>query len=106
MTQTPDATPPTPARRTFWQRLVAIRPSDIVLLLVLCVIVGLVLAAFRIDPADLWVDFFGAVGRAWSAFFDSLGSTLRWAVQYLLLGAVIVVPIWIAWRLIKAFSRR
>ncbi|KAA5805198.1 hypothetical protein F1654_04225 [Alkalicaulis satelles] len=105
MSQTPDTLPP-PARRTFLQRLVAFKPSDIVLLVVLCVVVGLVLAAFRIDPAELWVDFFGAVARAWSAFFESIGSTLRWAVQYLLLGAVIVVPIWIVVRVITAASRR
>lgn len=94
------------ARPGFWRRLAAVRPSDIVILVVLCVVVGLALAAFNVDPADLWVDFFGAVGRAWTAFFDSIGSTLGWALRYLALGAVIVVPIWIVWRIIAAASRR
>jgi hypothetical protein len=106
MNRTPDAAPPPRARRSFWQRLAAVKPSDIVLLIVLCVVVGLILAAFNVDPADLWVDFFGAVGRAWTAFFDSIGSTLGWALRYLALGAVIVVPIWIVWRVITAASRR
>jgi len=107
MNQTPDAAPPPRRSRSFWQRLAAVKPSDIVLLVVLCVVVGLILAAFNVDPAELWVDFFGAVGRAWSTFFDSIGSTLGWAaLRYLALGAVIVVPIWIVWRIITAASRR
>jgi len=106
MNQTPDAAPPPRRSRSFWQRLAAVKPSDIVLLVVLCVVVGLILAAFNVDPAELWVDFFGAVGRAWSTFFDSIGSTLGWALCYLALGAVIVVPIWIVWRIITAASRR
>jgi hypothetical protein len=106
MNQLPHDTDAPRARRSFWRRLAAVRPSDIVILVVLCVVVGLALAAFNVDPADLWVDFFGAVGRAWTAFFDSIGSTLGWALRYLALGAVIVVPIWIVWRIIAAASRR
>jgi len=83
-----------------------VRPSDLVILVALCVIVGLVLAVFQVDPADLWVDFFGAVAEAWTEFFSTLGASVRWALQYFFLGAVIVIPIWLAIHLIRAFTRR
>jgi hypothetical protein len=102
----PPETAPHPAPRSFWRRLAAIRPNDIVLLLVLCVFVGLVLAVFNVDPATLWVDFFGAVAEAWSSFFHAIGSWLRWALQYFFLGAVIVLPIWLVWHILKAVMRR
>lgn len=101
-----EETSPTPQRRTLAQRLLSVRPSDLIILFCLCVVAGLVLAVFNVDPATLWVDFFGAVADAWASFFDALGSSLRWALQYFFLGAVIVLPIWLAIHLIRAFTRR
>ena len=105
--------PPPPARegetrakKSFMQRLLAIKPSDLIAVFFLCVLAGLVLAVFNVDPATLWVDFFGAVGEAWQRFFEILADSLGWAVQYFFLGAVLVIPIWIAWRIIKAASGR
>lgn len=105
-TQTParDAAPRT--KKTFVQRLVAIRPSDLIAVFFLCVLAGLILAVFNVDPATLWVDFFGAVGEAWQRFFQIIADSLGWAVQYFFLGAVLVIPIWIAWRIIRAASDR
>lgn len=93
-------------RRGFLARMAAVRPSDLVVLIFLCVLAGLVLAAFNVDPAELWVDFFGAAAEAWGRFFQIIGDSLAWGVQYFLLGAVLVVPIWIAWRVLKALSGR
>lgn len=105
MMESSENTTATP-RRSIAQRLLSVRPSDLVILVFLCVLVGLVLAVFNVDPARLWVDFFGAVADAWSEFFHTLGSSVRWAIQYFFLGAVIVIPIWLAVHLIRAFTRR
>jgi hypothetical protein len=88
------------------KRLANIRPADIVRLVFISILVGLILAAFRIDPRDLWVDFFGTIRDVWSRFITTLGDSIAWAVEYFLLGAIIVVPIWLAWHLIRAIGRR
>lgn len=91
--------------RGFVQRLFAMRFSDLVLLIIMCVVVGMVLAFLNVDPARLWVDFFGAIGEAWTSFFDNLWGALGWMIQYFFLGAVIIVPLFLIWRLIKALSK-
>lgn len=98
-----DAAPP---RKSFFHRVVAVRLRDILVLFLLCVLAGVILALFNIDPAELWVDFFGTIGRAWDRFFIIVTESLGWSVRYFLLGAVLVVPIWIVWRLIAAAGRR
>ena len=95
----------TPARKTFVQRLVSIKPSDLIALFFLCVLAGLVLAVFQVDPRELWVDFFATVGEAWREFFRIIFDSLDWAIQYFFLGAVLVIPIWIVWRVLKAMRR-
>ena len=101
-TRSEDAAP----RKTFLSRLLSIRPSDLIAIFFLCVLAGLVLAVFNVDPATLWGDFFGAVGEAWRSFFVIIADSLGWAVQYFFLGAVLVIPIWIVWRVIRAVSNR
>lgn len=96
----------TAGKKTFVQRLLAVRVRDIIVLFVLCVIAGLVLALFNIDPAELWVDFFGTMVRAWDRFFLIVSDSLVWSLRYFLLGAVLVVPIWIIWRVVAAAGRK
>lgn len=95
-----------PKRRTILQRLADIRPADLVILFFLCVLVGLLLAFFNVDPADLWVDFFATVGEAWNSFFGGLGELLGNALKYFFLGAVIILPIWAIWHVVRAVLRR
>lgn len=57
--------------------------------------VGVVLAVFGIKPIDLWRDFLDTIANIWAMGFDALD----WSVQYLLLGAVVVIPIFVAVRL-------
>jgi hypothetical protein len=64
-------------------------------LLVASVVVGILLAFFGIQPIDLWRDFLDTVGRIWHMGFDAID----WSVRYILLGAVVVLPIWVAVRL-------
>ena len=100
----PDAKPS--ASRSILQRLAAVKPSDLIILFFLCVLVGMILAVLNVDPASLWVDFFGALADAWSTFFENIGSAISWALQYFFLGAVIIVPIWLLFHVIRALTNR
>jgi lipopolysaccharide export LptBFGC system permease protein LptF len=52
--------------------------------------VGWFLTLFDITPLDLLKDLTGTIGQIYATALD----TVRWAADYILLGAVIVVPIW------------
>ena len=95
----------TTERKSFAQRLLRITASDVVRLIFLCVLVGFILAAFHIDPGRLWIDFFGTLGEAWGRFLTFITGSAGWAVQYFLLGAIIVVPIWLLVRFFRAMGR-
>jgi len=101
-----DETPATSTPRGFLERLIKVTPGDLIRLVFLSIIAGLVLAAFRVDPRRLWVDFFGTIYEAWGEFIDLSADLVRWSIDYLILGAILVVPIWIAFRLFKAFRGR
>ena len=61
-------------------------------------IVGLALSFFGVTPQALLHSF----GRTVVDIYDAVLSFLTWAIKYVLIGAVVVVPIWIAavlWRL-------
>lgn len=64
-------------------------------LVIASVAVGIVLAVFGIQPVDLWRDFLDTIGRIWQMGFDAID----WSLRYLLLGAVVVIPIFILVRL-------
>lgn len=67
----------------------------LVKLIVASVCVGIMLAIFGLDPYSLWEDFLGTFVRIWDMGFD----LIDWAWKYFLIGAIIVVPIWLAVRL-------
>ncbi|WP_203291816.1 DUF6460 domain-containing protein [Maricaulis parjimensis] len=95
----------TPERRTFVQRLISLSAKDIVRLVLLCVLAGFLLAALNVNPRDLWIDFFGTLAESWSRFASFIIDSAGWAVEYFLLGAVLVIPIWIVFRVIRATGR-
>ncbi|MDO8290203.1 MAG: DUF6460 domain-containing protein [Parvibaculum sp.] len=64
-------------------------------LAVASVLVGILLAVFGIQPIDLWRNFADTVAHIWHMGFDAI----NWSVRYILLGAVVVIPIWIVVRL-------
>ena len=64
--------------------------SLILKLLVGSFVVGWALTLFDITPLDLLKDLTGTIGQIYSMAL----STVRWAADYILLGAVIVIPIW------------
>jgi Na+/H+-dicarboxylate symporter len=95
----------TPERRTFVQRLTRISSSNILRLVFLCVLAGFLLAALNVNPRDLWIDFFGTLAESWGRFIHFITESAGWAVEYFLLGAVLVIPIWIVFRLLRALGR-
>jgi hypothetical protein len=96
----------TPDRSTFVQRLVQVGSSDLIRVAVLCVLAGFILAAFHVNPRRLWVDFFGTIAESWGRFIDFITHSAGWAVEYFLLGAILVVPIWIVFRVLCALRGR
>ena len=70
----------------------------IVRLVLLSILVGLILAAIGLDPWNIIESVRRLVAHIWNMGFDAV----RWLWRYFLLGAVIVVPIWLVVRLVRA----
>jgi Family of unknown function (DUF6460) len=71
----------------------------IIRLVLLSVVAGIVMSALGLQPADLprWLAMVGA------RIYDLGSGSLRTIFSYFLLGAVVVVPVWLLFRL---FGRR
>ena len=67
-----------------------------------CLAVGLVLAVLGVTPADLLDSVTGAAARLWELSRSALG----WAGSYMLLGALVVLPIWLVRKLWRRLNRR
>jgi hypothetical protein len=72
-------------------------PLAVVLrLVVLSIIVGVVLSAIGITPQNL----FGSLNLLARRLYDMGFGAIDWVLQYLILGAIVVVPIWLIARLL------
>lgn len=69
-------------------------------LAIISIIVGVVLAAMGITPEN----FVWRIQLILRNLYDLGFGAIHWALRYLLLGAMIVVPIWLIARLFGAFS--
>ncbi|HEY5377949.1 MAG TPA: DUF6460 domain-containing protein [Pseudolabrys sp.] len=67
-------------------------------LILICILVGVVLNALGLDPFDIAQNIERLVRSIWNMGFDAF----RWLWRYFLLGAVIVIPIWLIMRVINA----
>ncbi len=76
--------------------------STVVKLLLASLVVGLCLAWFNVSPQDLLRSMAGEARE----LLDRGVGLFGWAFSYILLGAVIVVPIWFVFYLIKAVKGR
>lgn len=76
-------------------------PGAVLLRLALIsIVVGVVLHALGLDPLNLIESV-----RALVRYISERGlDALEWLLRYFLIGAVIVVPIWLIVRLIKLFA--
>ncbi|MGH6665058.1 MAG: DUF6460 domain-containing protein [Pseudolabrys sp.] len=67
-------------------------------LILISVLVGVVLAALGLDPFDIIQSIERLIRSIWNMGWDAV----RWLWRYFLLGAVIVIPIWIIMRAVNA----
>jgi hypothetical protein len=67
-------------------------------LILVSILVGVILSALGLDPFDIIQSIERLIRSIWNMGFDAF----RWLWRYFLLGAVIVIPIWILMRLFNA----
>jgi hypothetical protein len=67
-------------------------------LILLSILIGVVLSALGLDPWNIVQSIERLIRHIWEMGFDAL----RWLWQYFLLGAVLVIPIWLILRLMRA----
>jgi hypothetical protein len=71
-------------------------------LILLSILVGVVLAAIGFDPWNIILSVRLLFQRLWDLGFDAV----NWLWRYFLLGAVIVIPIWLLSRIFGGAQRR
>ena len=71
-------------------------------LVLLSIVVGVVLSALGITPGNLFYHLNVLARRVYDMGFGAI----EWVVQYFLLGAIIVFPIWLIARLLGAVRGR
>jgi|SRR2546426_7660187 len=71
-------------------------------LILLSVLVGVILEVLGLDPWNIIASLRALVVRIWDMGFDAV----RWLWRYLLLGAAIVLPVWLVLRLVRAAKQR
>ena len=76
--------------------------SVIFRLILLSILIGVILQVLGLDPWNIFDSLRRLVLRVWDMGFDAL----RWLWRYLLLGAVVVVPIWLVVRLMRVAQGR
>lgn len=67
-------------------------------LILVCLIVGWLLTRFGVDPREFWAGMFERLGRAVTELRQNFGQVFF----YIFYGAIIVVPVWILVRIVKA----
>ena len=71
-------------------------------LVLLSILVGVILKALGLDPFNILRSIEDLIRAVWNMGFDAI----EWVWRYFLLGAVIVVPIWLIVRLLRAPAGR
>jgi uncharacterized protein DUF6460 len=80
------------------QRFMGGSPAQVLLrLVVISLIVGIVLSALGISPYDIIETAQQFIRRIWNMGFGAI----EWIWRYFLLGAVIVIPVWVIIRLLN-----
>jgi uncharacterized protein DUF6460 len=67
-------------------------------LILLSILVGVILEVLGLDPWNIIESLRTLIHRIWDMGFDAV----RWLWRYLLLGAAIVLPVWLIVRLVRA----
>ena len=71
-------------------------------LILLCILVGVILHALGFDPGNIVDSIRRMVRAVWDMGFDAV----RWVWRYFLLGAIIVIPIWLVVRFMRTPGKR
>jgi len=71
-------------------------------LAVLSIVVGVILSALGITPQNLFYNLNMIARRIYDMGFGAV----EWVLGYLILGAMVVVPVWFIARLLGAFGNR
>jgi hypothetical protein len=66
-------------------------------LILLSILIGVILEVLGLDPWNIIASIRTMVQRIWDMGFDAV----RWLWRYLLLGAAVVVPVWLIIRLMR-----
>ena len=67
-------------------------------LVLLSILIGVVLSALGLDPWNIVQSVERLIRHVWNMGFDAV----RWLWRYFLLGAVLVIPVWLILRLVRA----
>ena len=67
-------------------------------LILVSILVGVILSALGFDPWNIIESIRALIRRLWDMGFDAV----HWLWRYFLLGAVIVIPIWLIMRAVNA----
>lgn len=65
-------------------------------------VIGLALSALNISPESM----LGAIGGTVERIFRIVVDAVEWAVPYVLIGAVVVVPVWLVMAGLRYMRRR
>jgi len=76
--------------------------SVIFRLVLLSILIGVILEVLGLDPWNVIDSLRSLLLRIWDMGFDAV----RWLWRYLLLGAALVVPIWLIMRLVRIAKAR
>ncbi|MGZ3362200.1 MAG: DUF6460 domain-containing protein [Xanthobacteraceae bacterium] len=76
--------------------------SVIFRLVLLSILIGVILEVLGLDPWNVIDSLKSLLLRIWDMGFDAV----RWLWRYLLLGAALVVPIWLIMRLVRIAKTR
>lgn len=71
--------------------------DTIIKLVLFSFVIGLLLSFFDIDPAQLLKNF----GATAEKIFEIVADIIEWGVKYVLVGAVVVVPVWLVFFLLS-----
>ena len=74
----------------------------LVRLILVSILVGVILSALGLDPFDIIHSVERLIRSIWNMGFDAI----RWVWRYFLLGAIVVIPIWLIVRLMGSAQGR
>ncbi len=105
-TSTEPVAPAEKQRRPLLVRLFSVKFWGAVRLTALCVLVGIIQKIGWAEKQTREFDVWSTIQTIWQNTFDGLIWVIQHGWQPALMGATIVVPIWVIWRVISLPFRR